>query len=73
MFGFGAFERRTTLRPKRNEKTSRRGGAGNASIITETTRNFERFFKIFADSAVEKKTRRKDVADRALDKANGRR
>lgn len=52
MFGFGALERRTPLRPKRNEKTSRRGGAGSASIITETARNFERFFEIFADFAV---------------------
>lgn len=58
MFGFGALERRTTVRGKRPRKRRDETGAANAPIITETTRNFERFFEIFADSAVEKKTRR---------------
>jgi hypothetical protein len=60
MFGFGALERRTTVRGKRPRKRRDETGAANASIITETTRNFERFFEIFADSAVKKKMRRKD-------------
>ena len=59
MFGFGALERRTTVRGKRPRKRRDEAGAANASIITETTRNFERFFEIFADSAVEKKTGKK--------------
>jgi hypothetical protein len=59
MFGFSALERRTTFRGKRPRKRRDETGAANASIITETTRNFERFFKIFADSAVEKKTRKR--------------
>jgi hypothetical protein len=65
MFGFGALDQRATVRGKRLKKRRDETGAANASIITETTRNFERLFEIFADSAVEKKTRRpKENAER---------
>ena len=52
MFGFGALERRATVRGKRPRKRRDEAGAANAPIIAETPWNFERFFEIFVDSTV---------------------
>jgi hypothetical protein len=65
--------RRTTVCEKRPGNRRVEAGAANAPIIPETARDFERFFEIFADSAAEKKARRKETADRSLRTKNGRR
>ena len=73
MFGFGALadERRFAARDRETVATRR---APPTFLLYQKERGISSVFsRFFADSAVEKKTRRKETADRALDKANGRR